>query len=214
MIELNEVYKAYNGSVVLKNINLFIQKGEIFGIIGKSGAGKSTLLRTINLLARPDQGEIIVDHEVITQLTDSELRQARHKMAMIFQHFNLLQSKTVFENIALPMIIQGMNKEEIEPKIDELLELVELIDKRHAYPAALSGGQKQRVAIARALSCSTKILLCDEATSALDPETTQSILALLKRINQLYGITIVVITHEMNVIKSICLFSNFMGDFC
>jgi D-methionine transport system ATP-binding protein len=204
MIELIELNKAYQSNIALKNINLFIQENEIFGIIGKSGAGKSTLLRCINLLETPDEGEVIIDNENLTTLDSHGLRKARHKMAMIFQHFNLLNSKTVYENIALPMRIQGLSEAIIENKVTELLTLVELLEKINAYPAQLSGGQKQRVAIARALSCSPKILLCDEATSALDPETTNSILELLKRINQLYGITMVIITHEMEVIKRIC----------
>ena len=204
MIELNGLSKSYGSTVALQNIELFVQEGEIFGIIGKSGAGKSTLLRTINLLERPDTGDVIVDNQVITTLSNSELRQARHKIGMIFQHFNLLNSQTVYNNIALPMRIQGISEAEIAPKITELLELVNLSDKRDVSPLQLSGGQKQRVAIARALSCSPKILLCDEATSALDPESTESILALLKQINELYGITIVLITHEMDVVKRIC----------
>ncbi|MCZ6924851.1 MAG: ATP-binding cassette domain-containing protein, partial [Rickettsia endosymbiont of Ixodes persulcatus] len=172
--------------------------------MGRSGAGKSTLLRCINLLERPDHGEVVIDGENITLLSRENLRQARHKMAMIFQEFNLLNSKTVYDNIALPMRIQGMSEARIKTKIDELLPLVELTDKIHFYPAQLSGGQKQRVAIARALSSSPKILLCDEATSALDPETTDAILTLLKKINTVFGITIVLITHEMDVIKRIC----------
>ncbi|MDP3705496.1 MAG: ATP-binding cassette domain-containing protein [Legionellaceae bacterium] len=204
MIELTGLNKSYADHVALDNINLFIQEGEIFGIIGRSGAGKSTLLRCMNLLERPDQGEVLIDNQTITHLPPKALRHARHKMAMIFQQFNLLSSKTVYDNIALPMRIQGIDETTISTKINELLPLVELSDKVLAYPAQLSGGQKQRVAIARALSCSPKILLCDEATSALDPETTESILALLKKINQLYGITIVLITHEMDVVKRIC----------
>jgi D-methionine transport system ATP-binding protein len=204
MIELSGLTKAFDNHVALNNVNLFVQEGEIFGIIGKSGAGKSTLLRCVNLLERPDSGEVLVDGEDITQLNAKNLRQARHKTAMIFQQFNLLNSKTVYENIALPMRIQGIDEASIKLKIDELLPLVELSEKVHAYPAQLSGGQQQRVAIARALSCSPKILLCDEATSALDPETTDAILALLKKINALYGITILLITHEMDVIKRIC----------
>ncbi len=184
MIELTGLTKSFDNHVVLHDINLFVQEGEIFGIIGKSGAGKSTLLRCINLLERPDCGEVLIDGENITQLSTRNLRRARHKTAMIFQQFNLLNALTVYDNIALP--------------------LVELSDKIQAYPAELSGGQKQRVAIARALSCSPKILLCDEATSALDPETTDAILALLQKINSLYGITIVLITHEMGVVKRIC----------
>lgn len=204
MIELNGLTKSYAGNIALHDINLFIQEGEIFGIIGKSGAGKSTLLRCINLLEQPDSGEVIVDNEIITSLPPKGLSQARHKMAMIFQHFNLLNSKTVYNNIALPMRIQGIDEETIKLKIAELLPLVELTEKANAYPDQLSGGQKQRVAIARALSCSPKILLCDEATSALDPETTTAILELLKKINKLYGITMVLITHEMDVVKRSC----------
>lgn len=204
MIELSGVSKSFLGNPALRNVNLFIQEGEIFGIIGRSGAGKSTLLRSINLLERPDQGEVIVDGQDLMTLSRKELASARHKMAMIFQHFNLLNSKTVYDNIALPMRIQGIDEESIKAKIDELLPVVELTDKKYNYPDQLSGGQKQRVAIARALSCSPKILLCDEATSALDPETTDAILNLLKKINSMYGITIVLITHEMEVVKRIC----------
>ncbi|KTC84863.1 methionine ABC transporter ATP-binding protein [Legionella brunensis] len=204
MIELNGLNKSYANTVALQNVDLFVQEGEIFGIIGKSGAGKSTLLRSINLLERPDSGEVIIDNENIATLSSRKLRIARHKMAMIFQHFNLLSCKTVYENIALPMRIQGMSETTIKNKIEELLPLVELEEKINFYPEQLSGGQKQRVAIARALSCSPKILLCDEATSALDPETTNSILELLKKINHVYGLTIVLITHEMEVVKRIC----------
>lgn len=204
MIELNGLTKSFAGHPALTDINLFIQEGEIFGIIGKSGAGKSTLLRCMNLLEIPDVGDVIIDGLSLTQLPKKQLALARHKISMIFQHYNLLHSQTVSENIALPMRIQGMDEETIAAKIEELLPIVELTDKKDAYPSALSGGQKQRVAIARALSCSPKILLCDEATSALDPQTTEAILALLRKINQLYGITIVLITHEMDVIKRIC----------
>ncbi len=204
MIELTGLTKSYADHLALRHVDLFVQEGEVFGIIGKSGAGKSTLLRCINLLERPDSGQVLVDGEELTTLSDDHLRRARHKMAMIFQSFNLLNSKTVYDNIALPMRIQGIDEAQIKNKINELLPLVELSDKIHAYPSQLSGGQKQRVAIARALSCSPKILLCDEATSALDPETTESILSLLKKINAMYGITIVLITHEMDVIKRIC----------
>lgn len=204
MIELSGLTKSFNGHNALHEVNLFVQEGEIFGIIGKSGAGKSTLLRCINLLERPDAGEVLVDSENLMRLPAKDLREARHKIGMIFQQFNLLSAKTVYENIALPMRIQGIDEAAIRQKIEELLPLVELSDKANAYPAQLSGGQKQRVAIARALSCSPKILLCDEATSALDPETTDAILELLKKINALYGITIVLITHEMDVVKRIC----------
>lgn len=182
MIELIGLSKSFSGKPVLQDINLFIQEGEIFGIIGKSGAGKSTLLRCINLLEQPDQGDVIIDGHHLTSLSPKDLALSRHKMAMIFQQFNLLNSKSVYDNIALPMRIQGIDEESIRIKIEELLPVVELTDKKYAYPSQLSGGQKQRVAIARALSCSPKILLCDEATSALDPETTDSILALLKKL--------------------------------
>lgn len=188
MIELTGLSKSFSGKPVLRDINLFIQEGEIFGIIGKSGAGKSTLLRCINLLERPDKGDVIIDGHYLTSLSRKDLALARHKMAMIFQQFNLLNSKNVYDNIALPMRIQGMSEEAIRNKIEELLPIVELSDKKLAYPAQLSGGQKQRVAIARALSCSPKILLCDEATSALDPETTDSILALLKKLTHFMGL--------------------------
>ena len=204
MIELSGLTKSFDDHVALQDTNLFVQEGEIFGIIGKSGAGKSTLLRCVNLLERPCQGQVVIDGEDITHLSARDLRRARHKTAMIFQQFNLLNSRTVYDNIALPMRIQGIDEEAIKHKIHELLPLVELSDKIGAYPAQLSGGQKQRVAIARALSCSPKILLCDEATSSLDPETTDAILDLLKKINTLYGITILLITHEMDVVKRIC----------
>jgi D-methionine transport system ATP-binding protein len=204
MIELSGLTKSFSGKPAVQDVNLFIQEGEIFGIIGKSGAGKSTLLRCINLLERPDAGEVIIDGQYLMSLSRKDLALARHKIAMIFQHFNLLNSKNVYDNIALPMRIQGIDEESIKQKIEELLPVVELKDKKDAYPSQLSGGQKQRVAIARALSCSPKILLCDEATSALDPETTDAILVLLKKINALYGITIVLITHEMDVVKRIC----------
>lgn len=204
MIELDKVSKSYGSHTVLKNINLFIQEGEIFGIIGRSGAGKSTLLRTINLLEHPDEGEVIIDSQNITQFSEKKLIDTRHKIAMIFQSFNLLNSKNVYDNIALPMRIQKIDEDAIKLKIKDILDLVELSDKVNHYPRQLSGGQKQRVAIARALSTSPKILLSDEATSALDPETTESILNLLKKINLLYGITIVLITHELEVVKNIC----------
>lgn len=204
MIELHCLTKSYGGHLILDNINLFIQEGEIFGIIGKSGAGKSTLLRTINLLERPDSGEVIVNNQVISELPPALLSRARHQIGMIFQQFNLLQYKTVYDNIALPMRIQGIPEVDIKMKVEELLPLVELEAKAQHYPSQLSGGQKQRVAIARALSISPKILLSDEATSSLDPETTNSILDLLKKINQLYGITLVLITHEMDVVKQVC----------
>lgn len=204
MIELSNIHKSFAGKAALQDINLFVQEGEIFGVIGRSGAGKSTLLRILNLLEKPDQGHVMIDGQDITRLNESALRETRHKIGMIFQHFNLLANKTVYDNIALPMRIQGIPEAQIRSKIDELLPIVELESKAEAYPAQLSGGQKQRVAIARALSTAPKILLCDEATSALDPETTEAILHLLQKINQLYGITIVLITHEMDVVKHLC----------
>lgn len=203
MIELINLTKKYQHHTALDQVNLSIKPGEILGIIGKSGAGKSTLLRCINLLERPDSGEVRINNEDLMHLSQSKLRQARHKTAMIFQHFNLLNTKSVFDNIALPMRIQGKDEKNIAKKVNDLLNLVELKDKKNALPTRLSGGQKQRVAIARALSTSPDFLLCDEATSALDPETTTSILNLLKKINTLYQITIILITHEMDVIKQI-----------
>ncbi len=203
MITLTGLNKYYQQHHALCNVDLSIEAGEIFGIIGKSGAGKSTLLRCMNLLERPDSGTVLVNGQDICTLSAEALREARHQIGMIFQHFNLLQAKTVFENIALPLRIQGASHDTIQKRVNELLELVELTHKAVAYPADLSGGQKQRVAIARALSSEPKMLLCDEATSALDPETTTAILALLKKINRQYGITIILITHEMDVVKQL-----------
>ena len=188
----------------LDDINLFVKPGQIVGIIGKSGAGKSTLLRCINLLERPEQGDVRIENASLLGLSSLQLRQARHNIGMVFQHFNLLASQTVFDNIALPLRIQGVSETLIRNRVEDLLALVELSDKVMMYPAALSGGQKQRVAIARALASQPHILLCDEATSALDPETTQSILDLLKKINQTYGITLIMVTHNMRVITRIC----------
>ena len=185
-------------------INLQIQEGEIFGIVGTSGAGKSTLIRTINLLQKPTSGKIWIDGEDITDYTGHALRTVRHTIGMIFQHFNLIHTKTVFNNIAFPMVIAGASKEAIAQRVPELLELVGLSDKMDVYPSKLSGGQKQRVGIARALANNPRILLCDEPTSALDLETTNAILDLLKDINKKLGITTILITHEMDVIKKIC----------
>lgn len=204
MIKLQHLYKSFHNTPILKDINLDIQSGEILGIIGGSGAGKSTLLRCINLLERPDQGEIWINSQNVLQLTPHDLRLARQKIGMIFQHYHLLEQQSVFENVALPMKIQGHANHTIEKRCDELLELVGLSYKKHAYPNQLSGGQKQRVAIARALSTQPSILLCDEATAALDPSNTQSILNLLLDIHQLYKITLVMITHDMQVAKKIC----------
>ncbi len=207
MIKLENITKTYNGNAkvhALQGVTLTINDGEIFGIIGKSGAGKSTLVRCINMLERPTSGAVIIDDKNLTKMTDSQLRAERKNIGMIFQHFNLLSSRTVFDNIAFPLELVGASKEAIKKKVADLLDLVGLTDRQYNYPAQLSGGQKQRVGIARALASDPKILLCDEATSALDPQTTKSILALLKDINQRLHITIVIITHEMAVVKEIC----------
>ena len=207
MITFENITKTYGGKThvqALKGISLTINDGEIFGIIGKSGAGKSTLVRCINMLEKPTSGKVIIDDKELTSMSDSQLRAERKNIGMIFQHFNLLSSRTVFDNIAFPLELIGASKEVIASKVESLLELVGLTDRQYNYPSQLSGGQKQRVGIARALASDPKILLCDEATSALDPQTTQSILELLKDINKRLGITIVIITHEMAVIKAIC----------
>ncbi|MCB4768804.1 methionine ABC transporter ATP-binding protein [Ancylobacter sp. Lp-2] len=188
----------------LEDISLEIPRGEIYGVIGRSGAGKSTLIRTINGLERPTGGEVIVDGVVVNRLDDAALRAERRKIGMIFQHFNLLSSRSAFDNVALPLELSGLSRAAIRERVERLLDLVGLADKRDRYPVELSGGQKQRVGIARALATDPKVLLSDEATSALDPETTRSILALLARVNAELGVTIVLITHEMAVIKEIC----------
>ncbi|MFC5651675.1 methionine ABC transporter ATP-binding protein [Paenibacillus solisilvae] len=208
MIELKDISKSYrSGSVsveAIRNINLTVNKGEIFGIIGHSGAGKSTLLRCVNLLERPSTGSVKVGGEELTTLSSSQLQMQRRRIGMIFQHFNLLSLATVRSNIAFPLRLAKMGMKEIDRRVNELLKLVGLVDHADKYPSQLSGGQKQRVGIARALANNPDVLLCDEATSALDPQTTNSILALLVDINQKLGITILLITHEMHVIRSIC----------
>lgn len=208
MIKISNVSKEYKtpyGKITaLKDINLTIEKGDIFGIIGFSGAGKSTLIRCINRLEEPDSGNIIIDNLDITNLDKKQLNKSRKKIGMIFQQFNLLDSRTVFENIAFPLQIDKVPKKKIKERVEEILELVDLSDKRNAYPSQLSGGQKQRVGIARALANKPDILLSDEATSALDPLTTFSILELLKDINKKLNITIILITYELEVIKYIC----------
>ena len=208
MIDLSHIEKIYDspsGPVrAIKDISLHINRGEIYGIIGLSGAGKSTLVRCINLLERPTSGKVTVDGQDITAMSESQLRQARKSIGMIFQHFNLLSSATVYENVAFPLRLVNTPKEKIDKKVTELLELVGLADKASQYPSQLSGGQKQRVGIARALASEPKILLCDEATSALDPQTTKAILQLIRDINAKLKLTVVVITHEMQVIKDIC----------
>ena len=208
MIELKNVTKNFSAGTntvhAVKGVSLVIEKGEIFGIIGFSGAGKSTLVRCINLLERPDTGKVFVDGKNLTDLNAGELRKARKKIGMIFQHFNLMPSRTVAGNVEYSLFGSGLSKEVKREKVRELLSLVDIADKENAYPSQLSGGQKQRVAIARALANDPKVLLCDEATSALDPQTTSSILELLQSLNKKLGITIVVITHEMSVVKQIC----------
>lgn len=208
MIRLENVSKTFTDSNkevhAVNNVSLTINDGDIFGIIGFSGAGKSTLVRCINLLEKPTDGKVFVDDAEITALSGKELRKARKKIGMIFQHFNLMPSRSIFGNVAYPLRGSGLSKEEIKEKVHHLLELVGISEKENAFPSQLSGGQKQRVAIARALANAPSILLCDEATSALDPQTTKSILKLLQQLNQTLGITVVVITHEMAVVKEIC----------
>ena len=208
MIRLENVSKTFTDSNkevhAVNNVSLTINDGDIFGIIGFSGAGKSTLVRCINLLEKPTDGKVFVDDAEITALSGKDLRKARKKIGMIFQHFNLMPSRTIFGNVAYPLRGSGLSKEEIKEKVHHLLELVGISEKENAFPSQLSGGQKQRVAIARALANDPNILLCDEATSALDPQTTKSILKLLQQLNRTLGITVVVITHEMAVVKEIC----------
>ena len=205
LIDLSKTYSAASGDVeALRDINLTIRDGEIFGIIGLSGAGKSTLVRCINLLERPSSGRVVIDGKDMTALPRAELLQMRRKISMIFQGFNLLEQRSVLRNVTFPLEISGVGRKPAQAKARELLQVVGLEDKADAYPAQLSGGQKQRVAIARALATDPRYLLCDEATSALDPNTTRSILELLRRINRELGVTIVVITHEMKVIDQIC----------
>ena len=208
MIRLEHVCKTFGeekgGVHAVRDVTLHIEQGEIFGIIGFSGAGKSTLVRCINLLERPTSGTVTVDGQELTALSEKELRQARKKISMIFQSFNLLMQRTCLKNVCFPMELSGVPKAQAEKRALELLDLVGLKEKANAYPSQLSGGQKQRVAIARALATDPKVLLCDEATSALDPTTTNSILALLKELNQKLGVTVVIITHQMSVIEEIC----------
>lgn len=208
MITIENLTKIYNtpgGKIrAIDNLTLHVEQGQTFGVIGLSGAGKSSLVRCINMLEKPTAGKIFVDGQEITALRGPQLRAARRKIGMIFQHFNLLSSRTAFGNVAFPLEIAGVPKEKIKAKVTQLLEVVGLADKAHSYPAQLSGGQQQRVGIARALANDPKVLLCDEPTSALDPHTTRSILTLLKDINRSLGLTILLITHEMRVITEIC----------
>lgn len=209
MIELQHITQRYRTPegrefLALDDVSLKVEKGEIFGIIGRSGAGKSTLVRCINFLNRPTEGTVTVDGRCLNQMSDAELRAMRRKIAMIFQHFNILSSRTVYENAAFPLELMGMSSDAVKKKVDPLIDLVGLSEHRNKYPAQLSGGQKQRVGIARALAADPAVLLSDEATSALDPETTVATLQLLKRINRDLGLTIVMITHQMDVVKEIC----------
>ena len=208
MIKVEHANKTFSGKYgtvhALQDVSIHVEKGDIYGIIGFSGAGKSTLIRLVNGLETPDTGNVIVQGENLGNLKKTQLRKLRRKIGMVFQQFNLLESKTVYHNIALPLILEKAPKEEIDKKVKEVLRFVELEDKKDVYVSQLSGGQKQRVGIARALTTTPDILLCDEATSALDPQTTSSILELLQDINQKFGITIVIITHQMSVVREIC----------
>lgn len=209
MIRLVDVCKTYrdeNGQIheVLKSVSMEVRQGDVYGVIGYSGAGKSTLLRTMNLLLRPDSGRVIVDGEDLMLLSGQKLRQKRQSIGMIFQNFNLYSNRTVYGNVSFPLEIARVPRAERRALIEESLEKVGLLDKAHTYPAKLSGGQKQRVAIARAMVTRPKILLCDEPTSALDPRTTETILDILRQLNEKEGITIVIVTHEMEVVKAIC----------
>ncbi|WP_026497192.1 methionine ABC transporter ATP-binding protein [Butyrivibrio sp. WCD3002] len=208
VIEIKNLTKKFeidgNTVVALNNINLNIEKGDIFGIIGMSGAGKSTLVRSINYLEKPSEGSVYVDGVNLGSLSEKELRKTRSNIGMIFQNFHLLEQKNVIDNICFPLEIRGVKKADAKRRAKELLELVKLEDKEKAFPSQLSGGQKQRVAIARALATNPEILLCDEATSALDPQTTASILELIKNINETLGITVVIITHQMSVVTTVC----------
>ena len=211
--DVSKTFETKDGSVqALKHVSLSIESGDIYGIIGMSGAGKSTLVRCMNFLEVPSEGNVLIDGKPLSGFSPKELRKEREKIGMIFQHFNLLMQKNVMENVCFPLYIQGKKKADARARAMELLEIVGLADKAKAYPAQLSGGQKQRVAIARALASDPQILLCDEATSALDPQTTSSILELLQDINQKFGITIVIITHQMSVVREICTHVAIMKD--
>ena len=216
MIKVEHANKTFSGKYgtvhALQDVSIHVEKGDIYGIIGFSGAGKSTLIRLVNGLETPDTGNVIVQGENLGNLKKTQLRKLRRKIGMVFQQFNLLESKTVYHNIALPLILEKAPKEEIDKKVKEVLRFVELEDKKDVYVSQLSGGQKQRVGIARALTTTPDILLCDEATSALDPQTTASILELLESINKRFGITIVIITHQMSVVREICTHVAIMKD--
>lgn len=204
MIEISNLQKSYEDNVVLKDINISIKAGEIYGLVGRSGAGKSTLLRCINGLEKYREGNLIVSNVEVKELRNEDLRVFRRNMGMIFQHFSLMERKTVYQNIALPMKCWGFSRDEIDKRVKELIQIIDLQDKLYDRPASLSGGQKQRVAIARALSLDPDILLCDEITSALDPKTEQSILQLLRKVNEELNKTIILVTHQMSVVKEVC----------
>ena len=212
MIELTQVEKTFQDIKAVLPLSLEIQKGEIHGIVGTSGAGKSTLIRMMNLLERPDKGTVRVGDKLLTSLSELELRKARKSIGMIFQQFQLVLNRTVAGNVEMPLELVGMPKKERVKRVDECLEFVGILDKRDAYPAQLSGGQKQRVAIARALANKPAVLLCDEPTSSLDPETTTEVLQVLRHIKDTLGVTIVIVTHEMDVVKSICEHVTIMKD--
>lgn len=212
MIELTNVEKSFQNVKAVHPLSLTIQKGEIHGIVGTSGAGKSTLIRMINLLERPDNGTVRVGEQLLTSLSDKELRKARQNIGMIFQQFQLVLNRTVAENVEMPLELVGMPKRDRAIRIEECLRFVGISDKKDAYPAQLSGGQKQRVAIARALANKPSVLLCDEPTSSLDPKTTNEVLRVLRHIKETLGVTIVIVTHEMGVVKSICEHVSIMKD--
>ena len=208
MIEIKNLSKTFPGADsdvhALKNVSITVNDGDIYGVIGMSGAGKSTLVRCINMLERPTEGKVVIDGTDLMELSDAQLREVRRNVTMIFQHFNLLMQRTCLKNIMFPLELSGVKREEAKQKALDLLEVVGLPDKANAYPAQLSGGQQQRIAIARALATNPKVLLCDEATSALDPKTTHSVLQLIKEINAKYGITVIIITHQMSVVEDVC----------
>lgn len=212
MIKLNQVEKTFQTVTAVHPLSLTIQEGDIHGIVGTSGAGKSTLIRMMNLLERPDQGTVQIGEEVLTKLSDKALRKARQNIGMVFQQFQLVLNRTVAGNVEMPLELVGMSKKERKKRVEECLEFVGISDKKDAYPAQLSGGQKQRVAIARALANNPSVLLCDEPTSSLDPKTTTEVLQVLDHINKTLGVTIVIVTHEMDVIKSICEHVSIMKD--
>ena len=212
MIELNNVEKTFQKVKAVHALSLTINKGEIHGIVGTSGAGKSTLIRMMNLLERPDNGTVRVGNQLLTSLSDKELRIARQNIGMIFQQFQLVLNRTVAQNVEMPLELVGIPKKERVKRIEECLRFVGISDKKDAYPAQLSGGQKQRVAIARALANNPSVLLCDEPTSSLDPKTTTEVLQVLRHIKETLGVTIVIVTHEMNVVKSICEHVSIMKD--